>query len=128
MVSVTEHSHEADAAKVQTAKVKESLKQQATVNRATPGQLIIDSTVNAAIFVRAAMGDPDIVKRTIRRQRAKHRPKHPSTATRLVLPDEWKTTSGNNPQCTTMAQISEVACLCFVQTLTYISLLVPVHG
>jgi len=36
-------------AKVQAAKVRESLKQQATVSRATPGQLIIDSTVNAAI-------------------------------------------------------------------------------
>jgi len=46
VVGVIEHSHVANVAKVQAAKVKESLKQQATVNRATPGQLIIDSTVN----------------------------------------------------------------------------------
>ena len=68
MVVVTKHSNEADVAKVQGAKVRESLKQQATVNRATPGQLIIDSTVNAAIGVRAAKDDPEVVKRTIRRQ------------------------------------------------------------
>ena len=109
----------------------ESLKQEATVNRATPGQLMTDSTVNAAVGVRAAMGDPDAVKRTSCRQRAKHRPKNPSTATQLVIPEEWKTTGGDNPQHFLMyenAQIPEVACLCLAQMLPYISLLVLVHG
>ncbi|KAK2153715.1 hypothetical protein LSH36_288g01062 [Paralvinella palmiformis] len=96
VVDVTEHFHETDLVTVQTAKVKESMKQQVPVNRGTPGQLIIDSTVNAAIAIRAATGDPEVVKRTIRRQSAKHRPKKP-TATRLVIPDEWKTTGGDNP-------------------------------
>ena len=70
VVGVTEHFQEADV-----AKVKEYLKQQATVNRTAPWQLIIDSTVNAAIGVSAFMGDSDVVKRTIHRQRAKHHPK-----------------------------------------------------
>jgi len=56
------------------AKVKESLKQHATVNRATPGQLKFDSTVNAAIGVRAAIGNPEVVKRTIRRSRTTNLP------------------------------------------------------
>ena len=50
MVGVIEHSHVANVAKVQAAKVKESLKQQATVNRATPGQLIIDSRSLMLVF------------------------------------------------------------------------------
>jgi len=56
VVGVTEHSREADVDKVQVAKVKEYMKKQATVNWSTPGQLIIDSTVNTIICVCEAMG------------------------------------------------------------------------
>ena len=62
VVDVTAHSHAADTAKVQATKVMEYLKQEATVNRATPGQLMTDSTVNAAVGIRAAVGDPDVDK------------------------------------------------------------------
>jgi len=53
VVDVTAHSHAADTVKVQATKVMESLKQEDTVNRATPGQLMTDSNVNAAVGVRS---------------------------------------------------------------------------
>ncbi|KAK2156553.1 hypothetical protein LSH36_210g03037 [Paralvinella palmiformis] len=44
------------------------------------------------------MDDPEVIKRTMRRQRAKHRPKNRPTATRLMILDEWKTPRGDNPE------------------------------
>ena len=39
-----------------------------------------------------------MMKRTIRRERARHHPKNPATTDDLIMDDEWKTTGGPNPQ------------------------------
>lgn len=74
------------------------LKQQATNNRGTPGQLLSDAASTQPVDVRAAMGTNESVKRNIRRQRAKQHPPNPTTAADLIIPDEWTTTSSDNEE------------------------------
>ena len=97
-IRTTDHNHDSDIATVEAVKIKASLKRKAADERGTPGQLLSDSTVHASVEVRAALGNCDVMKRTIRRERARHHPKNPATTDDLIMDDEWKTTGGPNPQ------------------------------
>lgn len=95
-LSVTEHSHPVDDALISATKVKATLKQQATLNRGTPGQLVSDAAAKNPVEVRAAMGNLESTKRTIRRQRAKEHPLNPTTTADLIIPEAWTTTGTEN--------------------------------
>jgi len=90
--SSTPHSHDPRDQAVAVAKLKATLKEQASVSRGTPGQLIADHTTEIPVGVRADLGNPDVIKRTIRRERAKHLPKKPASLRELTLEGEWTTT------------------------------------
>ncbi|XP_041372748.1 uncharacterized protein LOC121386019 [Gigantopelta aegis] len=98
VLRVTNHSHDADVASVQANKLKENLKAKAATTRGTPGQLISDTTLFTTVDVRAALGNTDALKRTLRRQKAKHHPKNPSSTANLTIDDDCTTTGGDNPR------------------------------
>ena len=51
----------------------------------------------ATTEIRAALGNTEVVKRTLRRQRAKHLPQNPQSPQDLVVEDQWITTGGYDP-------------------------------
>ena len=92
----TDHNHDAEVARIKAIKVKENLKAKAATTRGTPGQLIADTILSTDVDVRAALEDPDVLKRTMRRQKAKHHHKNPATYTNLIIDNNWRTTRGEN--------------------------------
>ena len=55
---------------------------------------MVDSTTDVRVQVHAALGNQDSLKRTLRRQRAKHLPVNPVTTRELVINGGWVTTDG----------------------------------
>ena len=97
VIKKTDHCHDGDNT-VKATQLKEELKTKAATTRSTPGQLVSDSAVTTTADVRAALGDVDVLKRTLRRQRAKNNPKNPTSVSDLIIDDTWTTTGGEDPK------------------------------
>ena len=91
-MSSSDHTHAANEAAAQAAKIRQTMKGNVSANRGRPGQVIADTLQTCAVEVRAAIGKLDSVKRTIRRQKKGSMPKDPASLRELVLPEEWTTT------------------------------------
>ena len=98
VIKKTDHCHDGDNNTVKATQLKEELKTKAATTRGTPGQLVSDSAVTTTADVRAALGDVDVLKRTLRRQRAKNNPKNPTSVSDLIIDDTWTTTGGEDPK------------------------------
>ena len=69
------------------------MRERAGSSRGTLTQLLTDITSDAPIEVRAELGNPETIKRSLRREHAKHLPKNPNSVGDLVLEDVWTKTS-----------------------------------
>ena len=98
VIKKTDHCHDGDNNTVKATQLKEELKTKAATTRGTPGQLVSDSAVTTTADVRAALCDVDVLKRTLRRQRAKNNPKNPTSVSDLIIDDTWTTTGGEDPK------------------------------
>ena len=58
---------------------------------------MLDYTADTPVDIRAELGNPDSVKRSLRQECAKHMPKNPAALCDLTLYDKW-TTTGNGDQ------------------------------
>ena len=97
ILSSSPHSHTSDSTKTAATKVRSELKHQAGTTRGTPSQLLADTTSTVSLDIRAALGEMDTVKRSLRHERAKHQPKNPASVQDLVVHGEWTTTmDGDN--------------------------------
>ena len=94
VIRTIEHSHDANLERVEATKIIASMKESAGTRRATPAQLYADHTQYATAHIRAEIGHQDAVKRTIRREKAKHLPKSPVSLSDLEVTGEWTTTGG----------------------------------
>ena len=94
VIRTIEHSHDANLERVEATKIIASIKESAGTRRATPAQLYADHTQYATAHIRAEIGHQDAVKRTIRREKAKHLPKSPVSLSDLEVTGEWTTTGG----------------------------------
>ena len=97
VTSMTPHSHDPQEQSVAVAKLRVSLKERAAGSRGTLTQLMSDHTTDVPVDVRAALSNPDTVKRSLRRERAKHMPKNPASLSELMLDGEWTTTVDGDP-------------------------------
>ena len=80
---MTPHSHDPQEQSVAVAKLRYSLKERAAGSRGILTRLMSDHTTDVPVDVRAALGNPDTVKRSLRRERAKHMPKNPALENQL---------------------------------------------
>ena len=94
VIRTIEHSHDANLERVEATKIIASIKESAGTRRATPAQLYADHTQYATAHIRAEIGHQDAVKRTIRRETAKHLPISPVSLSDLEVTGEWTTTGG----------------------------------
>ena len=72
------------------------MKQEANSTNDKPNQILTFSTATALDEVKARLPQPDTVKRVLRRARAQHRPKDPSSLQELTIPNHWSQTVGPN--------------------------------
>ena len=86
--------HDANLERVEATKIIASMKKSAGTRRAKPAQLYADHTQYATAHIRAEIGHQDAVKRTIRREKAKHLPKSPVSLSDLEVTGKWTTTGG----------------------------------
>ena len=93
VIRTIEHSHDANLERVEATKIIASIKESAGTRRATPAQLYADHTQYATAHIRAEIGHQDAVKRTIRREKAKHLPISPVSLSDLEVTGEWTTTT-----------------------------------
>ena len=89
-----EHSYDANLERVEATKNIASMKESAGTRRAKPAQLYADHTQDATAHIRAEIGNQDVVKRTIRREKAKHLPTSTVSLSDLEVTSEWTTTGG----------------------------------
>lgn len=97
VTSTTPHSHDPQQQAVAVARLRASLKERAAGSRGTLAQLIADQTTDTPIDIRVELGNPETVKRSLRRERAKHMPKNPTSLSELTLDGEWITTIDGDP-------------------------------
>ena len=93
VISSTPHSHDPQEHSVAVTKLRATLKEHAAGSRGTLSQLLVDHTTETPVEVRAELGNPDTVKRSLRRERAKTMPKNPASLRDLTLDEEWTITS-----------------------------------
>ena len=82
VIRSSSHSH--DGSKVTVADA--TLKDKASISRGTPAQLLADHTASVPVEVRAAIGQRDSVKRSVRREKAKAFPANPRSHSDLEIP------------------------------------------
>ena len=97
ITSSTPHSHDPQDQSVAVAKLRASLKEHAGGSHGTLSQLLLDHTADTPVDICAELGNPDSVKRSLRRECAKHMPKNPAAFRDLTLDDKW-TTTGDGDQ------------------------------
>ena len=78
---------------VSATKLRTTMRERAGSSHGTLTQLLTDITSDTPIGVRAELGNPETIKRSLRREHAKHLPKNPNSVGGLVLEDEWTKTS-----------------------------------
>ena len=91
------HSHDSNPDSVAACRLKSTMKNISGTSRGTPTQILVDTTATATTEIRAALGNPESVKRTLRRERAKYLPLNPQSLQDLVIENQWTTTGGDNP-------------------------------
>jgi len=89
----TPHNHDPQDQSVAVTKLRSAIKERAGTSRGTLTQLLVDSTIDTPVAVRADLGNPEHIKRSLRRERSKHMPKKPTSLHDLTLDDEWTTSS-----------------------------------
>ena len=94
VIRTVEHSHDANLERDEATKIIAAMKESAGTRRAKPAQLYADHTQYATAHIQAEIGHQDAVKRTIRREKAKHLPKSPVSLSDLEVTGEWTTTGG----------------------------------
>ena len=88
MISSTPHNHEANEAVTVATRKKQDMKGNASVNMGRPGQILADTLQTCTVEVRAALGNMNSVKRTIRRSKKGSVPKEPASLRESVVPQE----------------------------------------
>ena len=68
--------------------------QHAGASRGTLNQVLVDYTTDVQVTERTAMFNPDSIKRSVRRQRAKHLPKNPESLLDIVVKEYWTNERG----------------------------------
>ena len=81
------HNHPSDKTAVEIEKCRQIMKQQANSTNDRPNQILTFSTATSLDEVKARLPQPDTVKRVLRRARAQHRPKDPSSLQELTIPN-----------------------------------------
>ena len=87
------HSHEGSETAVQVAKMKAAMKDKGKSSRERPGQILAAQISQEQESVRAECGNPDSIKRTIRRIQRKNLPKEPTALKDVVIEGEWTETA-----------------------------------
>ena len=85
--------HPSDKIAVEIVKCRQIMKQQANSTNDRPNQIITFSTATALDDVKARLPQPDTVMRVLRRARAQHRPKDPSSLQELTIPKPLESNS-----------------------------------
>ena len=93
VTSSTPHTHDPHDNAVSATKLRTTMRERVGSSRGTLTQLLTDITSDAPIEVRAELGNPETIKQSLRRERAKNLPKNPNSVGDLVLEDEWTKTS-----------------------------------
>ena len=96
ITSSTSHSHDPQQQAVVVTKLRASL-ERAAGSHDTLTQLISDQTTDTPVDIHAGLGNPETVKRLLRREHAKHMPKNPTSRSELTLDGEWTTTVDGDP-------------------------------
>ena len=68
------HSHDPDTGSVAASRLKSTMKNISGTSWSTPTQILVDTTATGTTEIRAALGKPELVKRTLRRDLTKHLP------------------------------------------------------
>ena len=97
VTSFTSHSHDPQQQAVAVTKLRASLKERAAGSCGTLTQLMSDQTTDTPVDTLAGLGNPETVKCSLRRERAKHMPKNPTSLSELTLDGEWTTTVDGDP-------------------------------
>ena len=97
ITSFTSLSHDPQQQAVAITKLRASLKERAAGSCGTLTQLISDQTTDTPVDIHAGLGNPVTVKRSLRRERANHMPKNPTSLSELTLDGEWTTTVDGDP-------------------------------
>ena len=92
VTNFTPRSQESQDQAMAITKLRASLKQHAAGSRGTVTQLIADHTTGTPVNIRADLGKPETIKRSLRRERSKHMPKNSASLRELTLDGEWTTT------------------------------------
>ncbi|KAK2143401.1 hypothetical protein LSH36_844g00090 [Paralvinella palmiformis] len=92
--------HEYGSSRMGATKLRDTMIERASSSHGTPTQLLTDITSDVPIEVRAELGNPETIKQSLRRERAKHLPKNLNSVGYLVLEDEWTKASDGNKYLT----------------------------
>ncbi|XP_060554673.1 uncharacterized protein LOC132715654 [Ruditapes philippinarum] len=93
--SVTSHTHDADKFAVEAIKIRTEIMNAADANRGKPGQILADKLLHYPVQVRAATGQHESLKRSIRRVKRGQAPKEPTSINDIPhpLPNDYTTTN-----------------------------------
>jgi hypothetical protein len=72
VIPTVSHTHNPNSESVAASRLKSTMMNISGILRGTPNQILVDTTSTAIIEIRATLGNPIVLKRTIRRGRAKH--------------------------------------------------------
>jgi len=81
------HTDDPNPDSVAASRMKSTTKNISGTPRGTLTQIFVDTTATGTTEIRAALGNPELVKRTLRRERAKHLPPNPQSIQDLDLED-----------------------------------------
>ena len=95
--SSRQHSHETVNGQVEVTKKLAEMKENIPNNRGQPGQILADTVQTCSLEARAALGNMDSIKRTIRRIKQGQRPNEPASLRELELPEDWENTTDHIP-------------------------------
>jgi hypothetical protein len=92
VLSSVEHKHENSQSLVEATKMRQQMKERATLGRGSTAQVFADSLEKLSENARLQIGRTNAIKRDIQRQRQAGRPKDPATLEEIDFPQEWTTT------------------------------------
>lgn len=96
-VEMNPHNHPADSAKVEVAKFRCSTKRRAAETLERPNQILTLALPSLSDDAKATLPDSETIKRTLRRQRAKHMPPDPKQLQNLIVSGDWALTADPVP-------------------------------
>ena len=89
------HTYPSDGTHVAADCLKTNIKETAFNGRSLPHQIIVDSLSQEPVEVRAAVGNMESAKRTLRRHKRGIKPTEPPTLANLQIPDNYAKTLGS---------------------------------